>query len=246
MASKLLENSAIVYPNDAFEKYQGVGMTSQRTRNRLIQRLNELGVADEKVLATMQVVPRHLFLDEAMSSRSYEDTALPIGYGQTISQPWVVAKMTEWLFADVEHKPIKKVLEIGTGSGYQTSILALMANKVYTVERIAPLATRAKETLDRLGLNNIHYEISDGHWGWPKSSNRFYSEKPQFDAIISAASPAELPQELIDQLKVGGRLVMPIGEEHQLLYGFVKNETGVTEICLGEVMFVPMKQGVEG
>ncbi len=223
------------YPNSAFESYQGLGMTSQRTRNRLVDRLKEKGVNDMNVLETMRMVPRHLFLDEAMASRSYEDTALPIGYGQTISQPWVVAKMTQWLMDSSQ--PIKKVLEIGTGSGYQTAILSLLVDEVYSVERIQPLSERAEKNLNKLELNNIHFSLSDGHWGWP--------DKAPFDAIISAASPAELPQELLNQLKVGGRLVMPIGESEQLLYGYKKTSNGVLKTCLGEVMFVPMKAGVE-
>ena len=223
------------YPNSAFEAYQGLGMTSQRTRNRLIERLIEKGVSDDRVLDTIRIVPRHLFLDEAMSSRSYEDTALPIGYGQTISQPWVVAKMTQWILES--SIPIKKVLEIGTGSGYQTAILSLLVDEVYSVERIQALSERAEITLNKLELENIQFSLSDGHWGWP--------DKAPFDAIISAASPAELPQELINQLKVGGRLVMPIGESKQLLYGFQKTPSEVIETCLGEVMFVPMKSGVE-
>ncbi|WP_019556221.1 protein-L-isoaspartate(D-aspartate) O-methyltransferase [Thiomicrorhabdus arctica] len=238
----------LVYPNTAFEQYQGVGMTSQRTRNRLITRLIELGVTDKTVLEVMRVVPRHLFLDEAMSSRSYEDTALPIGYGQTISQPWVVGRMTQWLFANIEQQPIKTVLEIGTGSGYQTAILALLANEVFTVERIAPLSKRAQVILSLLKLSNVQYEISDGHWGWPKHQAQVgfsRSQAPQFDAIISAASPAELPLELLQQLKIGGRLVIPLGEEKQLLFGFEKTTEGILKTCLGEVMFVPMKQGIE-
>ncbi|GKT12335.1 MAG: protein-L-isoaspartate(D-aspartate) O-methyltransferase [Thiomicrorhabdus sp.] len=235
------------YPNGAFDRYQGVGMTSQRTRTRLINRLIELGVSSQDVLDVMNVVPRHLFLDEAMSSRSYEDTALPIGYGQTISQPWVVAKMTEWLFSDAKNNPIQRVLEIGTGSGYQTSILSLLTDEVYTLERIAPLSVRAKGVLERLCLQNIHYEISDGHWGWPHMiiGSLGLKSKPLFDAIISAASPSELPTELLEQLKVGGRLVMPIGDDKQMLYGFIKTKSGVEKTCLGEVMFVPMKQGIE-
>lgn len=223
------------YPNPAFERYQGLGMTSQRTRNRLVDRLVEKGVSDSAVLDTLRVVPRHLFLDEAMASRSYEDTALPIGYGQTISQPWVVAKMTEWLIqAPI---PVKRVLEIGTGSGYQTAILSLLVDEVYSVERIQGLSEKAQSVLAQLELKNIEFSLSDGHWGWP--------DKAPFDAIISAASPAELPQELLNQLKVGGRLVMPIGESRQMLYGFEKTANGVIETCLGEVMFVPMKEGVE-
>lgn len=228
-------NPLIEYPNTAFEHYQGLGMTSQRTRNRLVDRLIEKGVSNDQVLQAIRVVPRHLFLDEAMASRSYEDTALPIGYGQTISQPWVVAKMTEWLL----NSPIpnNKVLEIGTGSGYQTSILSLLVEQVYSVERIQPLSDKAQTVLHKLLLDNVTFSVSDGHWGWPSMA--------PFDGIISAASPAELPEELINQLKQGGRLVMPIGEDSQLLYGFEKTSTGVKKTCLGEVMFVPMKQGIE-
>lgn len=223
------------YPNAAFERYQGVGMTSQRTRSRLVERLIEKGIKNEAVLQSIRVLPRHLFLDEAMASRSYEDTALPIGYGQTISQPWVVAKMTEWLFESSQ--PINKVLEIGTGSGYQSGILALLCEEVYSVERIQALSNRAQHTLSMLELDNLHYAISDGHWGWP--------EYAPFDAIISAASPAEVPDELLAQLKMGGRLVMPIGEETQRLYGFEKTAKGIEQTCLGEVMFVPMKKGIQ-
>lgn len=226
---------SLKYPNPAFERYQGLGMTSQRTRNRLVERLMEKGVSKPNVLDAIKMVPRHLFLDEAMASRSYEDTALPIGYGQTISQPWVVAKMTEWLL-DAE-RPIKKVLEIGTGSGYQTAILSLLVEEVYSVERIQPLSDKAQQVIRKLLLNNVEFSLSDGHWGW--------AEQAPFDAIISAASPAELPSELINQLKVGGRLVMPIGGEEQHLYGFEKKLDGIQKTCLGEVLFVPMKQGVE-
>lgn len=225
----------MIYPNEAFEAYQGVGMTSQRTRDRLIDRLIEKGVQPGLVLEVMRVVPRHVFIDEAIASRAYEDTALPIGYGQTISQPWVVAKMTQWLLSGKQ--PIKKVLEIGTGSGYQTAILSLLVDQVFSVERIQPLSERATLTMSKLGLDNVEFSLSDGHWGW--------ADRAPFDAIISAASPANLPQELINQLKMGGRLVMPIGESYQQLFGFEKTPTGVTKTCLGEVMFVPMKQGLE-
>jgi len=228
---------SVNYPNEAFRQNQGVGMTSQRTRDRLIKRLVELDIYDERVLNAMRQVPRHCFLDEAMGSRSYEDTALPIGYGQTISQPIVVATMTQWLLADTDKHPMKKVLEIGTGSGYQTSILSLLIDQVYSVERIAPLMVRAQSVLADLQLTNITFELNDGHWGWQKQA--------PFDGIISAASPAKLPEELINQLKEGGRLVMPIGDKQQLLYGFEKTSTGVKETCLGEVLFVPMKQGIE-
>lgn len=211
-------------------------MTSQRTRDRLIRRLCDLGITDTAVLQAMRVVPRHAFLDEAMGSRAYEDTALPIGYGQTISQPIVVASMTQWLLAECSAPP-QRVLEIGTGSGYQTAVLALLVEQLYSVERIAPLLFKAQAALEKLDLHNIEFNLNDGHWGWA-------SQAP-FDAIISAAAPEKLPEELLAQLKEGGRLVMPIGRQQQLLYGFIKTSTGVKETCLGEVLFVPMKQGVE-
>lgn len=225
----------LVYPNEAFQRMQGVGMTSQRTRNRLVQRLQEeYKIHDVAVLNAMRVTPRHCFLDEAMGSRAYEDTALPIGYGQTISQPWVVAKMTQWLLKEGN---VTKVLEIGTGSGYQTAILSLLVKQVYSVERIEPLLNKAKDVLARLSLNNIRFDLNDGHWGWRAQA--------PFNGMISAASPARVPEELFTQLVDGGRLVMPVGEEQQLLYGYVKTSTGYTEECLGEVLFVPMKQGIE-
>uniref|UniRef100_UPI000571FD6A protein-L-isoaspartate(D-aspartate) O-methyltransferase n=1 Tax=Hydrogenovibrio kuenenii TaxID=63658 RepID=UPI000571FD6A len=208
-------------------------MTSQRTRNRLVQRLIDNGINDSEVLNAIRVTPRHLFLDEAMATRAYEDTALPIGYGQTISQPWVVAKMSSWLF---QNGPLYKVLEIGTGSGYQTSILSLLAKHVYSVERIEPLLQRAQNVLGRLQLNNVDFTLSDGHWGWPKHQ--------PFDGMISAASPAKVPEELLEQLAENGRLIMPIGEDTQYLFGFIKTSTGIKEECLGEVLFVPMKTGL--
>jgi protein-L-isoaspartate(D-aspartate) O-methyltransferase len=227
-------NNKPIYPNPAFEQAQGVGFTSQRTRDRLIARLMHHGIQDDEVLNAMRVVPRHLFMDEALANRSYEDTALPIGYGQTISQPWVVAQMTAWVRGG---RKLDKVLDIGTGSGYQAAILALLANHVFTVERIEPLQQRAKKVLDGLALNNINYHISDGHWGW--------SLHAPYDAIVCAAAPETLPESLLEQLKEGGRLVLPIGGLHQVLKGYEKTSTGVKETFLGEVMFVPLKTGVE-
>lgn len=233
MNIQTLLQQPIIYPNEAFKRNQGLGMTSQRTRNRLVERLIELGVDDYDVLNAIRVTPRHLFLDEAMGSRAYEDTALPIGFSQTISQPWVVAKMTSWLF---KNGPLYKVLEIGTGSGYQAAILSLLAKHVYSVERIEPLLNRAKTVLSTLELRNIQFSLSDGHWGW--------KEYQPFDGMISAASPAKVPEELLSQLSENGRLVMPIGETHQLLYGFIRTSTGYHQECLGEVLFVPMKTGL--
>ena len=228
-----LTTSRPVFPNLSFQQQQGVGMVSQRTRNRLIEELIGLGIDSYAVLNAMKVTPRHLFLDEAMATRAYENTALPIGFQQTISHPMVVAKMTSALF---EGGGEKKVLEGGTGSGYQTAILSQLAKQVYSVERIQPLLTKAKIILESLQINNVEFLLTDGHWGW--------SEFAEYDGIISAASPAKVPEDLIKQLKEGGKLVMPIGDKEQLLYAFIKTSTGYSEECLGEVFFVPMREGV--
>lgn len=229
-----LLDKPVRYPNEAYADNQGVGMTSQRTRNRLVERLIFLGVTDEAVLDAIRVTPRHLFIDEALASRAYEDTALPIGYGQTISQPWVVAKMAAWLKATGS---IDRVLEIGTGSGYQAAILGLLAKEVYSVERIEPLLIKAKKVIEKLALSQVHIDYADGFWGWPKQA--------PFDAIISAASPETLPESLIEQLKPGGRLVIPIGGETQKLMGYTRTESGYDEQYLGDVLFVPMLTGLD-
>ncbi len=223
----------IIYPNEAFKLNQGLGMTSQRTRDRLVSRLSE-EIKDLAVLNAIRVTPRHCFLDEAMGTRAYENTALPIGFGQTISQPLIVAKMTQWL---LKTGSVTKVLEIGTGSGYQTAILSLLVKQIYSIERIEPLLHKAKRVLQALQIENVKFDLNDGHWGWPTQA--------PFNGIISAASPSKVPEELFLQLVEGGRLVMPVGDEQQWLYGFVKTSTGYTEECLGEVLFVPMKKGIE-
>ena len=209
-------------------------MTSQRTRDRMVVKLYEMGIRHPAVLQAMRVTPRHLFLEEALQSRAYENTALPIGYGQTISQPWVVAYMTQFLL----HKtPPKRVLEVGTGSGYQTAILAQLVLHVHTVERIEPLLLRAQDHLKRLALHNVSARLSDGQWGWPAAG--------PFDAILSAASPSQVPQALIDQLALGGRLIMPVGEQAQRLVGIERTPQGLVEYDLGPAHFVPMRTGVE-
>jgi len=208
----------------------GIGMTSQRTRDRLIQRLREEGIHDENVLQVMSQTPRHIFVDEALASRSYEDTALPIGHGQTISQPYIVARMTELLLAA---GPLKRVLEIGTGSGYQTAILAPFVEQIFTVERIAPLLEQAKQKHRALGLTNVRYLLSDGSWGWPQHA--------PFDAIIATAAPEEIPPELIDQLADGGRLIIPHGANTlQRLSVIERDGETINTTDLYMVSFVPL------
>ena len=212
----------------------GIGMTSMRTRQRLITRLMEQGIRDLHVLDVMRATPRHLFLDEALSHRAYEDTALPIGHNQTLSQPYIVARMTELLLNG--KSSLKRVLEVGTGSGYQTSILAPFAERVFSVERIRPLQDKAKIRLRELGFRNVYFKHADGGFGWP--------EKGPFDAILSAAAPEVLPDELLDQLAVGGRLVIPVGGARQQLVVVDRQEDGFKEQIVEAVNFVPLLKGV--
>lgn len=210
----------------------GIGMTSRRTRMRLIQRLREAGITDEQVLTAMSDVPRHIFLDEALAHRSYEDTALPIGYGQTLSQPYIVARMTEVL---MRHKP-SRVLELGTGSGYQTAILAALLDQIFSVERIKPLQNRARERLRTLGVHNVILKHADGGMGWP--------DKGPFDGIIVTAAPREVPEELKAQLADGGVLVAPIGEHVQMLTEIVRKGDHFEVNEVEPVRFVPLLAGV--
>lgn len=213
---------------------RGIGMTSQGTRDRLVQRLRSNGIEDERVLKAIATVPRHEFVDEALSSRAYEDTALPIGLSQTISQPWVVAKMTE---AILDGGTPQKVLEVGTGSGYQAAILASLVPKVFTVERIEELLKLARRRFHKLGLNNIYTRYADGHLGWP-------SQAP-FDGIIVTAASIGVPSELIQQLRIGGVLVVPVEQGGaQRLLAIRRTEEGVDEKDLGGVIFVPMLSGL--
>ncbi|WP_257266855.1 protein-L-isoaspartate(D-aspartate) O-methyltransferase [Endozoicomonas sp. ONNA2] len=213
----------------------GIGMTSRRTRERLIQRLLDQGIQSDKVLEAIRTIPRHLFLDEALAHRAYEDTALPIGHNQTLSQPYIVAKMTEVLLARGERN---KVLEIGTGSGYQTAVLASLVAKVYSVERIRPLQEKAQQRLSRLSLNNVRLRHTDGGMGWPEES--------PFDGIIVTAAPGEIPEALLSQLSLeGGRLVIPVGGSNfQDLVLVTRNGDEYQRKVLEAVRFVPLLAGV--
>lgn len=212
---------------------RGIGMTSQRTRDRLVERLRNEGITNEAVLEVIRSTPRHLFVDEALASRAYEDTALPIGYNQTISQPYVVAAMTDLI---IQGDP-QKVLEIGTGSGYQAAVLAALVPKVYTVERIKPLAAQARQRFRQLGLRNIRASYSDGTEG--------LSDFAPYDAIITTAASATIPQALLDQLSSdGGRLVIPLGgRDRQVLTLVTRNDDKYEHVELDPVVFVPLLSG---
>jgi protein-L-isoaspartate(D-aspartate) O-methyltransferase len=213
---------------------RGLGMTSQRARDRLVERLAAEGIRDRRVLDVIRQLPRHLFIDEALASRAYEDTALPIGQGQTISQPWVVARMTEAL---IEHRLPRRVLEIGTGSGYQGAVLAQLVEKVYTVERIEELLRNARRRFRKLGIANIRSRHADGRLGWP--------EEAPFDAVILTAAGAELDAALLEQLAPDGCLVAPVGPAGRQTLLRVRAVDGewVRE-SLGSVSFVPLLGGV--
>jgi len=212
----------------------GIGMTSARTRERLIQRLREQKIQDPRVLEQIRNVPRHLFVDEALATRAYEDTALPIGQGQTISQPYVVARMTEAL---LEGTAPRKVLEIGTGCGYQTAVLAPLVSYVYSIERIGTLLERARARLKELGIRNVHLRHGDGFQGWAAHA--------PYDAILMAAAPLAIPAVLFDQLAPGGRLIAPVGPEgRQELVRMTKRGDEMHTEKLGLVSFVPLLKGL--
>jgi len=214
---------------------KGIGMTSQRTRERLITRLYEQGISDIRVLDVMRQTPRHLFLDEALAHRAYEDSSLPIGFNQTLSQPYIVARMTELLLAG---GPLHSVLELGTGSGYQTTILSGLVTKVYSVERIRGLLDKARQRFRDLNLRNVTTRHADGFEGW--------SARAPFDGIITTAAPRTVPEALIAQLKVGGRLVIPIGDDRQQQLTVVtRTEQGHQQQSIEPVKFVPLLTGVQ-
>jgi protein-L-isoaspartate(D-aspartate) O-methyltransferase len=211
---------------------RGIGMTSQRTRDRLVQRLQEEGISNVQVLETIRNTPRHMFVDEALASRAYEDTALPIGHGQTISQPYIVARMTELLMKNKHDK----VLEVGTGSGYQAAVLSPLVERVYSTERIEQLASQARQRFRRLGYRNIRVRHSDGTWGWPES-------KP-YDAILVTAGAAEIPESLLQQLSTGGVLIMPVGPRgRQVLVRITRMDDVFEREDFETVSFVPLISG---
>ncbi len=215
--------------------HQGIGMTSQRTRDRLVRRLQQQGIVNEQVLDVMRRVPRHLFVDEALAHRAYEDTALPIGYGQTISQPFIVALMTQLLLED---GPATSVLEIGTGCGYQTAVLASIFAQVYSVERIEALHNQAKARLAELDYYNVQLRHTDGNEGWPNLSYRF-------ERIIMTAACTEIPQALAAQLADGGVMVLPFDDgRHQTMTRIVRGRDGLTSEALEKVAFVPLLPGL--
>jgi protein-L-isoaspartate(D-aspartate) O-methyltransferase len=214
--------------------HTGIGMTSARTRDRLVQRLREQGIHDLRVLERIRSLPRHIFVDEALASRAYEDTALPIGWGQTISQPYIVARMTQALLSGGLPG---KVLEVGFGCGYQTAVLAPFAEKIFSIERVEPLVAPTRERLKELQIRNVKLKHGDGMKGWPTQA--------PFDGIIVAAAPLAVPDALLNQLATGGRLVVPVGPEgQQQLLRLTRRETGFHKEMLGAVAFVPLLAGV--
>ncbi len=214
----------------------GAGLTSQRARDRLVRQLEQQGIRDPRVLEAIRSVPRHLFVEEALSHRAYENIALPIGHRQTISQPFIVARMTEAL---LEGGPVRTVLEIGTGSGYQAAVLAQIVERVYSIERIQALSREARELLSRLGINNVNLRHGDGAEGWP--------ERAPYDGIILTAAPREVPEPLLVQLAPGGRLVAPVegADGRQLLVRYTHTPDAFVRDVLDAVMFVPMLSGAE-
>jgi len=224
--------------NKMVQSLQGIGMTSLRTRERMIKRLSEQGISNNKILEILRSTPRHIFVDEALASRAYEDVALPIGYNQTISQPYIVARMTELLIKSTQHH-LKKVLEIGTGCGYQTAVLAQLVDHVYSIERILPLQRKAKSYLWDLKLKNISFMYGDGSLGW--------ADYAPFDGILVSAAPAQIPPALLQQLAIGGVLVIPVGMAgRQVLQRVTRISEDSYDIeQFDPVIFVPFLSGRE-
>ena len=212
----------------------GIGMTSQRTRTRMIDRLREEGILDEQVLAAIAAVPRHVFVEEALASRAYEDSALPLGYSQTISQPYIVARMIELLR---EGRKLGKTLEIGAGSGYQAAVLAQLTDEVYAIERIEPLLARAKLNLRAIQQFKVRLKHADGQLGLPEAA--------PFDTIIVAAAANRVPHALLQQLALGGRMLLPLGTGEQFLLMVERRAEGYVETRLDSVRFVPLLSGLE-
>lgn len=216
-------------------RLHGIGMTSQRTRSRMIERLREMGIRNDAVLAAMAAVPRHLFVEEALASRAYEDTALPLGMGQTISQPYVVARMIELLLNG--RSSLGRTLEVGAGCGYQAAVLAQLTNEVYAVERLGPLLEKAKANMRTLQQFNVRLKHADGKLGLPEAA--------PFDSIIVAAAGLHVPPALLEQLAPGGRLVLPVGAAEQYLSFIERTPQGFTETRLDAVRFVPLLAGTQ-
>jgi protein-L-isoaspartate(D-aspartate) O-methyltransferase len=216
------------------KRLEGIGMTSRRTRERMVNRLKEQGITHPEVLRVMLETPRHIFVEDAFASRAYEDTALPIGFNQTISQPYIVARMTELL---LEKGPLDKVLEVGTGSGYQTAVLAQLVKRVHSVERIYPLQQRARRCLQDLHLRNVRLRHTDGGWGW--------EEYAPYDGILVTCAPDELPQALLEQMARRSVMVLPVGDgRSQVLKRVIRTEIGYQAEDIEPVVFVPLLSGV--
>ena len=220
-------------PKRTAAKRQGIGMTSQRTRERLVDQLIALGVQDVRVLDVMRSTPRHLFLDEALAHRAYEDKSLPIGHNQTLSRPYTVARMSELLLASCA---AKKVLEIGTGSGYQTSVLAQLVPRLLTMERIEPLLDRARDRLQQMGIHNVVYKHGDGYEGWPA--------REPFDGIMVTAAPSQVPQALQWQLAEGGCMIIPVGNNDQYLLKITRSGNHFSKQKIEAANFVPLVNGL--
>ena len=217
-------------------RLEGIGMTSARTRERLVKRLADGGISNHAILERIRSVPRHLFVDEALQSRAYEDSALPIGHSQTISQPYIVALMTQALVDGKTAGELRKVLEVGTGCGYQTAVLASLVGTIYTIERIRDLSRSTRTRLSELGVHNVRYRHGDGMEGWPGQA--------PFDGILVAAAPSGIPQALMDQLAVGGRLIIPVGPAGQQEWvRMTRTASGLEQEVLCQVSFVPLLEG---